>query len=192
VTTEPGASTVRDNLDQRVAALEVEVAALRKQLTRLVRPPLRFEDAAVDSGPGGALAQAMREEIAQMYDGLDLDGAAMPKAGPAELSPPDGVFIVGRIDGRAVCCGGVKRLDERTCEIKRMYVTPAARGQGVARSLLHELEDRARDAGYRVARLDTGPRQGNARGLYEAEGYAAIANFNANPVANFWGEKALV
>ena len=192
VATASVAISPRGDLAQRVAALEAEVAAVRKQLAKLMRPPLRFEDAAVDSGAGGKLAQAMRDEIAEMYEGLDLDGPAMPKAGPAELSPPGGLFIVGRADGRAVCCGGVKRLDERTCEIKKMYVTPDARGQGVARSLLHELEDRARATGYRVARLDTGPRQGNARGLYEAEGYAAIENFNANPVANFWGEKALV
>ncbi len=184
--------TVRDDLEQRVATLEAEVGDLRKQLTRLTRPALRFEDAAVDNGPGGELAQAMREEIAQMYDDLELDGPAMPKAGPAELGPPGGLFIVGRLEGRAVCCGGVKRLDELTCEIKKMYVSPDARGKGVARDLLHELEDRARAAGYRVARLDTGPRQSNARGLYEAEGYAAIENFNANPVANFWGEKPLV
>jgi GNAT superfamily N-acetyltransferase len=133
----------------------------------------------------------MRDEIAVMYDGLELDGADMPKAGPAELSPPGGAFIVGSLDGRPVCCGGVKRLDARACEIKRMYVVPAARARGVGRVLLHELEDRARALGYAIARLDTGPRQAGARRLYESEGYVEVADFNANPVASFWGEKPL-
>jgi GNAT superfamily N-acetyltransferase len=152
---------------------------------------IEFRPGAVDAGDGATLAQAMRDEIAVMYDGLELDGDTMPKAGPAELSPPGGAFIVGYIDGEPVCCGGVKRLDHRRCEIKKMYVIPARRGQGVARRLLHALEDSARELGYEIARLDTGPKQLNARGLYEAEGYMRIPDFNGNPVAVFWGEKQL-
>jgi GNAT superfamily N-acetyltransferase len=152
---------------------------------------LSFSDARVDQGAGAVLAQAMREEISAMYDGLDLDGDLMPRAGPAELSPPDGGFLVGWYDAKAVCCGGIKRLDERTCEIKKMYVVPELRGKGVARQLLHALERKARGLGYSVARLDTGPKQANARGLYEAEGYVETDDFNRNPVASFWGEKSL-
>jgi GNAT superfamily N-acetyltransferase len=156
--------------------------------TRLM---MEFEDAQVDAGPGGALAQAMREEISVMYDGLELDGDSMPRAGPSELSPPHGAFLVGRAAGESVCCGGIKRLDDQICEIKKMYVTPERRGHGAARALLHALEAKARALGYTVARLDTGPKQRNARGLYESEGYAEIEDFNGNPVAVFWGEKPL-
>jgi GNAT superfamily N-acetyltransferase len=152
---------------------------------------IEFRDARVDSGPGAALAQAMRDEIGAMYGGLELDGPHMPKAGPAELGPPGGAFIVGYLDGEPACCGGVKRLSDGSCEIKRMYVVPGARGRGVARILLHELEDVARRLGYTVARLDTGPKQPHARTLYESDGYVAIGNFNGNPVASFFGEKRL-
>jgi GNAT superfamily N-acetyltransferase len=154
-------------------------------------PQIRFATARVDAGSGGRLIQAMREEMSIMYDGLDLDDDRMPRAGPAELGPPGGTFLVGSIDGQAICCGGVKRLDDRACEIKRMYVVPDLRGRGVARRLLHALEDSARKLGYELARLDTGPQQLGARGLYESEGYVEIENFNANPVASFWGEKPL-
>lgn len=152
---------------------------------------ISFEGARVDRGVGGELAQAMREEIAIMYDGLELDGDHMPRAGHAELSPPGGTFIVGRVDRKPVCCGGFKRLDDRICEIKKMYVIPELRGQGLARGMLHELENRARGAGYEFARLDTGPKQGGARALYESEGYREMPDFNGNPVAVFWGEKPL-
>lgn len=149
----------------------------------------RREDAAAE--PGSVLLQGMRDEIAEIYDGQDLDAPDMPKAGPAELGPPDGAFLVGYLGGEAVCCGGVKRLSGEACEIKRMYVDPAHRGRGIARALLVALEDTARELGYAVARLDTGPRQPQAQAMYERAGYRPIGNFNANPVASFWGEKPL-
>jgi GNAT superfamily N-acetyltransferase len=115
----------------------------------------------------------------------------MPRAGASELSPPGGTFIVGYHGDEPVCCGGVKRLPDGTCEIKKMFVVPEARGQGVARALLHALEHEARRLGYAIARLDTGPKQPYARALYESEGYVEVANFNGNPVATFFGEKPL-
>lgn len=152
---------------------------------------LEFRDGRVDTGDGGRLEAAMRTEIGALYEGLDLTSADMPAAGPAELNPPAGAFLVGYLDGAAVCCGGVKRLDAEACELKRMYVAPAMRGRGLARALLGALEDRARTMGFRIARLDTGPRQPEARSLYESAGYVEVANFNGNPVATFFGEKPL-
>jgi GNAT superfamily N-acetyltransferase len=152
---------------------------------------IEFRPAPFDRGDGAVLAQAMRDEMAVVYDGLNMDSSNMPKASAAELGPPHGTFLVGYEDGAPICCGGVKRLDERHCELKRMYVVPAARGRGVARRLLRALEHVARELGYTVARLDTGPRQPAAQHLYESEGYVAIPNFNDNPVASFFGEKPL-
>ena len=152
---------------------------------------IQFRDARVDAGDGGRLEAAMRAEVGELYSGLDLQSPDMPKAGPDELNPPDGAFIVGYEDGVAICCGGIKRLDADACELKRMYVVPEARGRGVARLLLAELEDRARSQGYSIARLDTGPKQPGARHLYESAGYAQIPNFNSNPVATFFGERRL-
>jgi GNAT superfamily N-acetyltransferase len=150
-----------------------------------------FRACPADEEPAAALVEGMRDEIAAIYDGLDLDGPDMPKAGPDELGPPGGTFVVGFEDGVAVCCGGVKQLPDGPCEIKKMFVADEARGRGVARALLEELERRARDLGYSVARLDTGPRQPRARRMYERAGYAPIGNFNGNPVATFFGEKRL-
>jgi GNAT superfamily N-acetyltransferase len=152
---------------------------------------LDFRHVSAADGDGASLVAAMVEEMRALYGGLDLNSPDMPTAGAADLAPPGGTFLVGYRDGQAVCGGGIKRLPDGTCEIKRMYVVPGARGQGVARSLLRALEDAARSLGYRIARLDTGPLQPHARGLYESEGYLSIENFNGNPVATFFGQKRL-
>ena len=152
---------------------------------------LTFTSAQVDTGPGGTLAQAMREEIAAICAGLDLEGDNMPRAGQADLSPPGGTFIVGHLDGVLACCGGIKRLDAERCELRELYVVSDFRGRGVARALLHELERRARALGDTAACLDTGPKQVGALGLFESEGYAEVEDFNGNPAAAFWGQKPL-
>jgi GNAT superfamily N-acetyltransferase len=142
-----------------------------------------------DAEPATTLVEAMVDEVSVMYGRIDVPGA--PSATPADFGPPGGAFLVVYDDGVPVAGGGVKRLDDRACEIKRMYVVPEARGRGLASVLLQALEDAARALGYATARLDTGPEQPAAQAMYERAGYAPIGNFNANPFASFWGEKAL-
>lgn len=154
--------------------------------------PLEFSAVSLEEDPARTLVVAMREEIAELYAGVVLDGPEMPKAGPRELGPPGGVFLVGfDAEDKAVCGGGVKDLGEGACEIKRMYVVPEARNDGRGRELLAALEAAARELGYERARLDTGPLQERARQMYRAAGYVPIENFNGNPIATFFGEKAL-
>jgi len=88
---------------------------------------------------------------------------------------PDGIFLVVRDDGgRAVGCGGVCRFDEARAELKRMYVVPEARGRGLGRLLLVELEAEARRLGYSGIVLETGDRQPEVLGLYVSAGYERI------------------
>jgi GNAT superfamily N-acetyltransferase len=153
--------------------------------------PLEFRAGRSDEEPGRGLVGAMEAEMAELYDGLDLNRPDMPRAHPEDFAPPGGAFLIGWRDGEAVCCGGVKRLPDGAAEIKRMYVRPDARRQGVARALLAALEAKARELGYDTVRLDTGPRQPHAQAMYLAAGFRRIANFNANPVATFFAEKDL-
>jgi GNAT superfamily N-acetyltransferase len=152
---------------------------------------VEFRPGHVDEGDGADLLAAFAIEMDALYDGLDLAAPGMPTAGPRELGPPHGAFLVGYSRDVPVCCGGVKQLPDGACELKRLYVVPASRRQGVARELVRALEDTARALGYRVARMDTGPRQPHASRFFEAEGYAPTGNFNGNPAANWWGEKQL-
>jgi GNAT superfamily N-acetyltransferase len=156
-----------------------------------VADELEFRPVPAGFGDAADLVAAMVAEMRDLYDGLDLDAPDMPKAGPAELGPPGGLYLVGYRAGVPVCGGGLKRLPDGTCEIKRMYVVPQARRSGVARALLAALEDAARGLGYRIARLDTGDRQPHAQAFYEASGYRRVENFNDNPAAAFHGEKRL-
>jgi GNAT superfamily N-acetyltransferase len=150
---------------------------------------LRFVASPAGEPPASVLVAAMIDELVPLYGRIDIPGA--PTATPAELGPPGGTFLVGWEEAVAVCCGGLKRLDAETCEIKRMFVVEAARGRGVAGQLLAALEEAARGLGYVFARLDTGAKQPHAQRLYERAGYASVKNFNGNPFASFWGEKRL-
>jgi hypothetical protein len=120
----------------------------------------------------------MGAELASLYAADDR--LSVPVLHPAELGPPRGTYLVGCHGDAVIAGGGLRPLGADTCEI-----------QGVAGRLLSALEVAAVALGYAYARLDTGPLQPHAQRLYEARGYAPIADYNANPYASFWGEKAL-
>jgi GNAT superfamily N-acetyltransferase len=110
---------------------------------------------------------------------------------PDEMMPPEGVFLVGYEDERPIAIGGLRRLQERICEIKRMYVVPQARSRGVGRALLAALEDAGRKLGYQRVRLDAGPAQVHSRVLFEKAGYLEIPKYNNNHIAVYFAEKQL-
>ncbi|HEY7137822.1 MAG TPA: GNAT family N-acetyltransferase [Acidimicrobiia bacterium] len=126
----------------------------------------------IDDPAGAALVAALLRELYDRYGEEDPDAPD-----PHDLAPPDGAFLVARVDGRPVGCGALKRLDDGLGELKRMYVVPDARRSGVAAELLRVLEARAWALGYRRLRLETGVRQPEAIALYERFGYARIANY---------------
>jgi putative acetyltransferase len=97
--------------------------------------------------------------------------------GQEQVDGRQGVLLVARVDGEAVGCGALRRLDPDTGEIKRMYVAPPVRGTGVGARILGELERRARSMGIRRLVLETGERQASAVRLYERAGFARIPCF---------------
>ncbi len=109
----------------------------------------------------------------------------------AEMTPPAGCFLLARDGGRPVGCAALVRLHAGAAEIKRMWTAPEARGRGVARRMLAELERTAREAGYRKLLLDTNRALGEAQALYRSLGFVETARYNDNPYADFWFEKDL-
>jgi GNAT superfamily N-acetyltransferase len=130
-----------------------------------------------DSAEAQALVSALAHDLDVRYG--DEDEAYLLEVEPAEMSPPLGVFLVARIDGKAVGCGGLRPLPGRdgSGEIKRMYVSREARGAGVGRALLAEFEARGPTFGFRVLRLETGDAQPEAVSLYETAGWSRIASY---------------
>ena len=124
-----------------------------------------------DSPDVAALMQAQQEEMRGLYEGEADIG---PTREAAMFEPPDGVFLVTRLDGLAIACGGVCRFDATRAEVKRMYVVPEARGRGLGRELLVALEAEARRLRYQAIVLETGDRQPEALGLYLSAGYERI------------------
>jgi GNAT superfamily N-acetyltransferase len=117
-----------------------------------------------------ALTRAQQEELR----GIDGRGDIGPTRDVSMFQPPDGVFLVGRDDGRALVCGGICRFDETRAELKRMFVLADARGRGYGRELLTALEAEARGLGYAGLVLETGVAQAAALGLYASAGYEPI------------------
>jgi len=149
----------------------------------------RFEPWDPEQPPAAELLDEMRVELNDIYG--TFNRWDNPPLDPAELGPPYGVYLVGFEGDRVIAGGGLRRLTEDVAEIKRMFVRPAFRSRGVARTLLGALEDEARRLGYSATRLDTGPKQVDALVLYRSAGYIDVPAYNDNPFACFWGEKAL-
>lgn len=127
-------------------------------------------------------------ELGERFDtGFDPLRSLLPDAG--ELRPPRGVFLVARQYGEPVGCGGLKLPAGLPAEVKRMWVAPSARGLGLGRRFLAELEARAAAAGRTVLRLDTNKVLDEAIGLYRAYGFREIPAFNDEPYAHHWFEK---
>jgi DNA-binding MarR family transcriptional regulator/GNAT superfamily N-acetyltransferase len=107
------------------------------------------------------------------------------------LTEPAGLLLVARLRGEPVGCGALKLHGTEPAEIKRMWVAPSARGLGLGRRLLTELEDHARRRGAPAVRLDTNRALREAISLYRSSGYTEIEPFTAEPYAHHWFEKRL-
>jgi GNAT superfamily N-acetyltransferase len=149
----------------------------------------RFVACDPEEPPASELLSEMTAELNEVYETFSrLDN---PKVLPDDLRAPGGTYLVGWEGDRAVAGGGLRHLTEGVAEIKRMYVRPAARSRGLAAELLTALELAAASLGYRIVRLDTGPKQVHALSLYRQSGYVDVEPYNDNPFACFWGEKVL-
>jgi DNA-binding MarR family transcriptional regulator/ribosomal protein S18 acetylase RimI-like enzyme len=132
------------------------------------------------------LDRYFKELAARFRTGFDpsLDGTPA-----SEFVPPQGRFLVARLYEQAIGCAALRLCDRRTGEIKRLWVAPPARGLGIARRMVRELESIARNCRLQTIRLDTNESLTEARALYTSCGYHEVEPFNNNPYAHHWFEK---
>lgn len=107
------------------------------------------------------------------------------------FAAPSGAFVVARMRGRPIGCGAVKFKGKQPAEFKRMWIAKDARGLGLGRRLLVELENHARDAGAPAVRLETNRTLTEAIAMYRKAGYVEIEPFNDELYAHHWFERKL-
>lgn len=120
-----------------------------------------------------------------------FDPARSISADALELTPPAGLFLLARLRGRPIGCGALKFHGREPAELKRMWISADARGLGIGRRLLMELERLARDQHVPALRLETNGSLIEAMGLYRSSGYREVPAFNEEPYAQHWFEKQL-
>jgi transketolase len=140
----------------------------------LAPPTVNVRRADIESPIVQQLIAALNAELSERYH---EPGANHFRLDPAEVVEGQGAFLVAYVGDRAVGCGAVRRNDDATAEIKRMYVEPLARGGGVARRVLEQLEAEARRLGASRVVLETGIRNPEALALYLRAGFVEIPLF---------------
>lgn len=166
------------------------VDAMRTVERLLIRSAVEIRE--VDANHPDA-RQCLRAYFAELdrRSATGYDPTAGISAEPHELTPPAGCMLVAYRRAEPLGCGAVKHHPGEPSEIKRMWVSPAARGLGIGRRLLTELEERVVRSGATIAHIETNTILAEALALYRSVGYREVAPFNDEPFADIWLEKRL-
>jgi GNAT superfamily N-acetyltransferase len=152
-------------------------------------PELTIDEVPASSGAAQQCLSRYYGELQERFpEGFDPSKSVLHSL--AEFDPPRGSFLVLRLGGDLVGCGGLTPLAD-AAYLKRMWVAPEARGLGLGRKLLHALEEKARFLGYRSVKLETHRSLAEAQRLYRSSGYREVPPFNDELYADHWFEKEL-
>ncbi|MEM8707368.1 MAG: GNAT family N-acetyltransferase [Actinomycetota bacterium] len=151
--------------------------------------PVLHREPASSNDAQWCLEQYYAELDERFAHGLDRD--AVQSTDVDEISPPNGVMIVIRLDGRPVGCGCLKISAPDVIDIKRMWLSETVRGRGMGRRLLEHLIEEARGLGFSRVRLDTNEALTQAIALYESAEFVAVDRFNDDPHATHFFEREL-
>jgi GNAT superfamily N-acetyltransferase len=164
----PGALPDLDDALRRVEFLERSGAS--PYAFGFARPPtpLTFELTDLDDPDTLALVGRLNHELAAVATEPGENHFSLTTA---EVSGDAGRMIRARYDGRLVGCGAVRRIEPTVGEIKRMFVDTSVRGLRIGAAILDQLELAATRLGLTELKLETGPRQVAANGLYQRAGY---------------------
>lgn len=199
----PSGSAERAVLDQRSddlaesllvplsAAQRTRLVAAMADVERLMTAAM-VEVAPIDPAHPDArhCLNAYFAELDRRFD-TGFDPSRGISANEEELRPPAGIMLLASLHASPIGCGALKLHGDAPAEIKRMWVDESARGFGVGRRLLTELEAHAATRGATVLRLETNGTLAEAMSLYRSAGYREVAQFNDEPYAHHWFEKQI-
>lgn len=134
--------------------------------------------------------QSYVDELSRVFE-TTFDPVTSGDPESDSMRAPNGVFLLAMSDGLPIACGALSNKGNQTGEIKRVWISPAARGLGLAKRLMTDLEDRARALGMTRLVLDTNGRLTTALNLYRTTGWTEIDRYNDNPYAEHFFEKHL-
>lgn len=178
-------------------ALDELDTGLRLLVTDLVPSPAQVVIEVVPPGSraGRVALRAYMSDVAGRYYGRPASHAEVDVAlleDPSDdLAPPGGVFLVAQEQDTVVGCAGLRLLPGKVGEVKRVFVAPTARGRGLGRRLMGEVERHARAHDCKLLRLDTRADLVEARTLYADIGYEEVPAFNSGLYAEHWFAKSL-
>jgi DNA-binding MarR family transcriptional regulator len=174
------------NAEQREQLLEAMHAVER--LLSTARVEIRLADPASPDA-----RQCLRAYFAELNRRSDIpfDPTKGTSAEPHELRPPAGAFLIAYLNDEPIGCGALKHAPGGPSDLKRMWVAETARGLGIGRRLLGELEQLAREHGATAVRLDTNRALTEAITMYRSSGYVEVPRFNDEPFAHHWFLKPL-
>jgi putative acetyltransferase len=113
------------------------------------------------------------------FQGFEAELARLP----GEYAPPKGELLLALWTGQPVGCVALRPLDELVCEMKRLYVQPELRANGIGRMLVQRILEVGKTLGYRSMRLDSLPSMTAAIPLYRRFGFRDVPPYRHNPVA---------
>jgi DNA-binding MarR family transcriptional regulator/GNAT superfamily N-acetyltransferase len=181
----------RSLLDPLNEAQRARLVAAMREIETLLTASLVAVDVVDPADPRAQ--HCLREYFAELDRRFDTgyDPAQALPLDLDEMRPPAGMFLLASLRTAPVGCGVLKLVRGAPAEIKRMWVAPSARGLGLGRRLLTELESRAAAERRHAVRLETNNVLVEAIAMYRSAGYREVDPFNAEPYAHLWFEKPL-
>lgn len=156
----------------------------------LLRHSISVEEVDPTSTSAKLCLHSYYDELARRFPmGFEVSRSRDPSA--KDMVRPRGTFLLASSDGLPLGCVGLKGNGGEIAEVKRLWVSPSARGLGLASRLMAEVESVARDLGIRILRLDTNGALHEAVELYKKAGWTEIPRFNDDPYPDRFFEKAL-
>lgn len=166
-----------------LAAMDMVAAAFGQSRIGIEEVDPRGDDARY------CLGEYYRELARRFKGGFEVSLSRDPDA--IDMMSPRGAFFVAMSDGLPLGCVGLKGSGSELAEIKRLWVSPSARGLGLGRRLMERAEDAARTLSIKILRLDTNSALPEAGQLYRGTGWREIDRFNDDPYPDLFFEKRL-